>query len=131
MLNNEQIKIAKKLLCLKNKDSVILFSSRLAGWVNSQKKVTGNGVLKGINKILRDLQHKEIKEANELKKINLDKVKNPILRIYGKEIIELHIVAGLGARKIANYLLEKHNKKVSYGTIYNFLKKQKEKDTNG
>jgi hypothetical protein len=131
MLNNEQIKIAKKLLCLKNKDTVILFASRLQGWIQSKKKVTATAILRGVNIILQDLQHKEIREANQLKKVNLSNVKNPVIRVYAKEIINLHVEQGLGARKIANYLLEKHNKKVSYGTIYNFLKQQKEKENNG
>jgi len=82
-------------------------------------------IAKGINKILGDIHKMEIQEAKERRKINLDGVKNPIIRKYAKEILELH-ESGMGVRNIQKTLLEAHRAKISYSSIYRFIKTQKE-----
>ena len=124
MLPQTQIKNLKNLLGIKNEKNAVLFLARLEGWI----KANGNTKLalaKGLNSILKDIHYQEIKSAKELKKINLEGVKNPILLKYGKQIIELKL-QGLGVRRIEKWLWETHRAKISYATIYNFLKHQKE-----
>jgi IS30 family transposase len=72
------------------------------------------------------LQLKEIEEAKEAKKVNLENVKNEVLKKFGDKILELK-EEGLSVRKIAEYINKqsKSKRKISYGTIYNFLKQQK------
>jgi len=124
MLPEQQIKSLMKNLEIKKEKNAVLFLSRLEGWIkaNSSTKIS---LAKGINAILKDIHKKEIQEAQKVKKINLENVKNPILLKYGKQIIELK-AKGLGVRKIEKFLWETHRAKLSYATIYNFLKHQKE-----
>ena len=124
MLPQTQIKNLKNLLGIKNEKNAVLFLARLEGWI----KANGNtkiALAKGLNSILKDIHKKEIQEAQKVKKINLEGVKNPILLKYGKQIIELKL-QGLGVRRIEKWLWETHRVKLSYATIYNFLKHQKE-----
>ncbi len=67
---------------------------------------------------------KEIKEAEELKKINLKDVKNHLIEKYASEIVELYIQTEFGTRKISNILWENHKAKISYSAIYRFLNSQ-------
>jgi len=123
MLPQTQLKGIKNLLGIKNEKNAVLFLARLEGWI----KANGNTKLalaKGLNSILKDIHYQEIKSAKELKKINLEGVKNPILLKYGKQIIELKL-QGLGVRRIEKWLWQTHRAKLSYATIYNFLKHQK------
>jgi len=123
MLPEQQIKGLKNFLGIKEEKNAILFLARLEGWI----KANGNTKLalaKGLNSILKDIHYQEIKSAKELKKINLEGVKNPILLKYGKQIIELKL-QGLGVRRIEKWLWQTHRAKLSYATIYNFLKHQK------
>jgi len=124
MLPGQQIKSLKNLLGIKEEKNAVLFLARLEGWIkaNGSTKIS---LAKGINAILRDIHNKEIKKAQELKKINLEGIKNPILLKYSQKILELK-EKGLGARKIEKYLFEMHRVKISYSSIYRFLKQQKE-----
>jgi len=126
MLPQTQIKNLKNLLGIKNEKNAVLFLARLEGWIkkNGSTKIS---LAKGINAILKDINKKEIQQAQELKKINLENVKNPILLKYGKQIIELKL-QGLGVRRIEKWLWETHRAKISYASIYNFLKQQEIKE---
>jgi len=124
MLPEQQIKSLMKNLEIKKEKNAVLFLSRLEGWIkaNSSTKIS---LAKGINAILKDIHAKEIEKAKELKKINLEGIKNNLIIKYSREIIELHN-KGWGARKIEKYLFEMHRAKISYSSIYRFLKQQKE-----
>jgi hypothetical protein len=134
MLNEEQIKKAKRLLSLKKDESVKVLGARLRGWIKrieeTEKELNGNALIRGLNLILSDLQLKEVEEAKEAKKVNLENVKNEVLKKFGDKILELK-EEGLSVRKIAEYINKKSKRKISYVTIYNFLKQQNKKDTNG
>jgi len=124
MLPEQQIKGLKNFLGIKEEKNAILFLARLEGWIKANKS-TKISLVKGINAILKDIHKKETQQAQELKKINLEGVKNPILLKYSKEILELK-AKGFGVRRIEKFLWETHRAKISYSTIYNFLKHQKE-----
>lgn len=134
MLKEEQIKKAKRLLNLKKDESVSLLGARLRGWIKKieekEEKVTGNALIRGLNLILSDLQLIEVEEAKKAKKVNLENIKNPILKKFGDKILELK-EEGLSVRKIAEYINKQSKRKISYGTIYKFIKEQKEKKNNG
>ena len=121
MLPKNQILTLQKLLNIKNQENVVLFLSRLDGWINNNTN-SPKSLLKGLNTILQDIHKKEIKDAQENKKIEI-KTNNIILKKYAVTIVELHR-KGLGARKIANYLMLNHRAKISYSTIYRFIKEQ-------
>jgi len=134
MLPQTQLKKAQRLLGIKKEENIILFAKRLQGWIRRHGDAT-QSILRGINTILEDIHNQEIQKAKELKKINLENVKNPLLRKYANEIIELY-QEDLGVRKISQILWENHRAKISYSTIYNFLSNQglirkKEKVENG
>ncbi len=123
MLPKTQIKSLMRKLGIKEDKNAIFFISRLEGWINSN----GNSklsLIKGINTILGDIHTREQKSSQKEKKINLEGIKNPLLKKYAKEIIELHN-QGLGARLISKTLWEAHRAKISYSSIYRLLKKQK------
>ena len=124
MLPKTQIKPLMKNLGIKEEKNAVLFLARLKGWIEKNGNTTIS-LAKGINKILDDIHQKEIQEAQELKKINLKGIKNPTLKKYAKEIIELHN-QGLGVRRIEKWLLEAHKAKISYSSIYRLLKQQNE-----
>ena len=124
MLPQTQIKFLMKNLGIKKEKNAVLFLARLRGWVKANGS-TEIALIKGLNSILKDIHYQEIESAKEVKKINLEGVKNPILLKYAKEIIELKL-QGLGVRRIEKILWETHRAKISYSTIYNFLKQQKE-----
>jgi len=126
MLPQTQIKFLMKNLGIKKEKNAVLFLARLKGWVKSNGN-TEIALAKGLNSILKDIHKKEMQQAQELKKINLEGVKNPILLKYAKEIIELKL-QGLGVRRIEKFLFEKHRVKISYATIYNFVKQQEIKE---
>jgi len=123
MLPKTQIKPLMKNLAIKEEKNAVLFLARLQGWVEKNGNTTIS-LAKGINKILKDIHEKEIKKAQEAKKINLENIKNPLLKKYAKEIIELHN-QGWGARRISKWLWEAHRAKISYSSIYRLLKQQK------
>ena len=122
MLPQTQIKKAKRLLGIKTEENTIFFAKRLQGWIRRNGDAT-QSILRAVNIILEDIHQKEIKESQELKKINLKEVKNPLLRKYADEIVELY-QNDLGVRKISQMLWENHRAKISYSTIYNFLSSQ-------
>ena len=124
MLPRSQVKGIMKNLAIKEEKNAVLFLARLQGWIEKNGNTTIS-IAKGINKILTDIHYKEIKKAQEMKKINLQTIKNPLLKKYAKEIIELHN-KGLGARRIEKWLWETHRAKISYSSIYRLLKQQKE-----
>jgi len=124
MLPRSQIKGIMKKLSIKEEKNAVFFLARLQGWIEKNGNTTIS-IAKGINKILKDIHYKEIKKAQELKKINLENVKNPLLKKYASEIIELHN-QGWGVRRIEKWLLEAHKAKISYSSIYRLLKQQKE-----
>ena len=125
MLPRTQVKGIMKKLAIKDEKNAVLFLARLKGWIEKNGN-TNISLAKGINKILDDIHQKEIQKAQETKKINLETIKNPLLKKYAKEIIELHN-QGLGARRIEKWLWETHRAKISYSSIYRLLKQQKEK----
>ena len=124
MLPQTQIKSLMKKLAIKEEKNAVFFLARLQGWIekNGNTKIS---IAKGINKILNDIHKKEMQKAQKFKKINLQTIKNPLLKKYAKEIIELHN-QGLGARRIEKWLWETHRAKISYSSIYRLLKQQKE-----
>ena len=124
MLPRSQIKGIMKKLGIKEEKNAVFFLARLQGWIEKNGNTTIS-IAKGINKILNDIHQNEIKKAQEMKKINLQTIKNPLLKKYAKEIIELH-KQGLGARRIEKWLWETHRAKISYSSIYRLLKQQKE-----
>ena len=112
-----------KKLAIKDEKNAVLFLARLKGWIEKNGNTTIS-LAKGINKILNDIHEKEIQNAQKMKKINLENVKNPLLKKYASEIIELHN-QGWGVRRIEKWLLEAHKAKISYSSIYRLLKQQK------
>lgn len=123
MFPKTQLKPLMKKLVIKEEKNAVFFLKRLESWL--QKNGTSSiSIAKGINKILDDIHQLEIQKAQELKRLDLAKVKNPILRKYAKEILELH-ESGMGVRNIQKTLLEAHRAKISYSTIYRFIKEQK------
>ncbi len=122
MLPKAQVKGIMKKLSIKKEENAVYFLSRLEGWVASNGNTTIS-LAKAINKILGDIHSREIKEAEELKKINLGNVKNNLIEKYSNEIVELYI-KGYGTRKIEKIMWENHKAKISYSAIYRFLKDQ-------
>jgi hypothetical protein len=122
MLPKTQLKPLMKNLTIKEEKNAAFFLARLEGWVKKNGNTTIS-LAKGINKILRDIHQKEIKEAQKLKEINLENIKNHLLKKYAKEIIRLHKEEGLGVRRIEKWLWETHRAKISYSSIYRLLKK--------
>ena len=123
MLPRTQVKPLMKKLAIKEEKNIAYFLKRLEGWINKNGNTTIS-LAKGINKILNDIHQKEIQEAQELKKINLNEIKNPLIKKYAKEIIELHN-QGWGVRRIEKWLYEAHRAKISHSSIYRFIKQQK------
>jgi IS30 family transposase len=116
-----QVKSLMQKLSIKEEKNAVFFLKRLEGWINKNGNTTIS-LAKGINKILDDIHYREIQKAKELKKINLEGIKHPYLKKYGKEIIELH-EQGLGVRRIQKWLWEAHRAKISHSSIYRFIKK--------
>jgi hypothetical protein len=123
MLPKTQIKPLMKKLALKEEKSAVFFLKRLEGWIRANGH-TDISLAKGINKILDDIHKKEIEKAQQIKKINLQNIKHPYLKKYGKEIIELH-QQGWGVRRIQKWLWAAHKAKISHSSIHRFLKQQK------
>ena len=121
MFVEKQLEKLKNLLNLQDKENAKLFTIRLKKWLEKNGN-TSQSITKAIIVILTDLHKQEIEQANKLKKINLEKVKNPILLRFGSEIMRLHN-QGLGSRKIAEYFKLKKIK-ISHSTIYRFIKEQ-------
>ena len=121
MFPKTQIRPLMQILGIKEEKNAVFFLKRLEGWINKNGN-TSISIAKGINKILYDIYQKE---KNETKKINLDGIKNPLIKKYAKEILELHN-QGLGARRIQKHLYEAHRAKISHSSIYRYLKAQKE-----
>jgi len=121
MLPRMQVKSLMQKLSIKEEKNAVFFLKRLEGWINKNGNTTIS-LAKGINKILDDIHYREIQKAKELKKINLEGIKHPYLKKYGKEIIELH-EQGLGVRRIQKWLWEAHRAKISHSSIYRFIKK--------
>jgi len=126
MFNEQQLVKLQKLLNLKETNSAKGFLVRLSNFLK-QNNVNQSTLTKGILIILEDLHKQEAIKAKKVKKINLDNVKNPVILKYANKILELSS-KGLGVRKIEKYLKTTHNARVSYVTIYNFLKNQKAKN---
>lgn len=124
MLPQTQIKPLMVKLGIREEKNAVLFLARLKGWIEKNGN-TAISLSKGINKILKDIHEKEIKEAQKLKEINLGDIKNPLLKKYAKEIIRLNQEEGLGVRRIEKWLWETHRAKISYSSIYRLLKQQK------
>jgi len=123
MLPQTQIKPLMAKLGIKEEKNAVLFLARLKGWVEKNGNTTIS-LAKGINKILDDIHQKEIKEAEEMKKINLSKVKNKLIEKYANEIVELYTEKELGVRRIQQWLWDAHRAKISYSSIYRFLQSQ-------
>jgi len=133
MLPQTQIKPLMKKLAIKEEKHIAYFLKRLEGWINANGNTTIS-LAKAINTILDDIHQKEIQKAQELKKINLKNVKNPLLQKYGNEIVKLYTEKELGVRRIQKWLFETHRAKISYSSIYRFLQSQnliRKKEGNG
>jgi hypothetical protein len=126
MVSAIQIQQLVRNLNLKNEKNAIFFLLRLEGWIRDNKS-SKKALARGINKILNSIHQQEQEQKTEqLKKINLENIKNNFIIKYAEKIIELHEKQGLGARKIEKYLWENHRAKVSHSTISRFLKQQKQ-----
>ena len=123
-MKKNSVKSLKKLLAFKEEQSVLRFLARLSGWISS-KPLTQKSLLNALNTILKDLHRAEAENAQKALKINLNSIKNPLLKKYASEILELHL-SGHGVRAIEKTLKLKHNVKISYSTIHRFLKQQGE-----
>jgi len=88
----------------------------------TKKEITPIIVLKSFF-ILEEVKKKRYN--NNAKALALLKNKNVVIEKYADEIIDLHM-RGWGSRRIAKYIKEKHNKDISYSTIYKFLKAYKQ-----
>ena len=101
---------------------------RIANFIRKEAEKSGGEitpiiVLKSFF-ILNEVKKKRYN--NSAKALALLKNKNVVIEKYADEIIDLHVLRGWGSRKIAKYIKEKHNKDISYSTIYKFLKTYKE-----
>ena len=100
---------------------------RMANFIRKEAEKTGGEitpiiVLKSFF-ILDEVKNKRYN--NSAKALALLKNKNVVIEKYADEIIDLHILKGWGSRRIAKYIKEKHNKDISYSSIYKFLKTYK------
>ena len=116
------IRALQNTLAFKEEQSVLRFLARLQGWLQ-QKPLTQKSLLNALNTILRDLHRVEQKNAKKQLKVNLNGIKNQLIKKYANEILTLHN-SGSGVRSIEKTLKLKHNIKISYGTIYRFLQQQ-------
>ena len=123
MLPRMKIKSLMKQLGIKEEKHIALFLKRLEGWISKNGNTTIS-LLAGIDKILKDIHQKEIQESQKIKEINLSGVKNPLIKKYAKEIIELHTEKEFGVRRIQTWLWENHRAKISHSSIHRFLKSQ-------
>ena len=103
---------------------------RIANFIRKEAEKTGGEitpiiVLKSFF-ILNEVKKKRYN--NNAKALALLKNKNVVIEKYADEIIDLHILRGWGSRRIAKYIKEKHNKDISYSSIYKFLKTYKEEE---
>lgn len=130
MFNEKKIATLKRLLALKERDNVTLFSYRLKKFVEKNAKIDKEKneveieqgtIIEGMTIILENLHIQEKSQAQEKIKVNLKNIKHPTIRKYANEIIELH-KEGLGARSIKKILEMEYKSKVSHVSIYNFLK---------
>ena len=130
MFNEKKIATLKRLLALKERDNVTLFSYRLKKFVEknakidkekNEVKIEQGAIIEGMTIILENLHIQEKSQAQEKIKVNLKNIKHPTIRKYANEIIELH-KEGMGARSIKKILEMEYNAKVSHVSIYNFLK---------
>jgi len=123
-MKKNSIRALQRFLAFKSEETTLRFLARLSGWIES-KPNTQKSLLSALNLILRDLHRVEQENAQKALKINLNDIKNPLLKKYANEILELH-KNGYGVRKIEKFLQTNHNAKISYGSIYRFLLQQKE-----
>jgi hypothetical protein len=121
-MKKNSIKSLQKLLAFKSEETTLRFLARLQGWVES-KPLTQKSLLSALNTILKDLHHQEAENAKKQLKINLNSIKNPALKKYASEILELHR-SGHGVRYIEKFLQTNHNAKISYSSIHRFLRQQ-------
>ena len=121
-MKKNSVKSLKKFLAFKEEETTLRFLARLQGWLQ-QKPLTQKSLLSALNLILRDLHHQEQEKAKKALKINIVGIKNPVLKKYASEILELHR-SGHGVRYIEKFLQINHNAKISYSTIHRFLKQQ-------
>ena len=122
-MKKNSLKSLQKILAFKEEKSVLRFLARLQGWIES-KPLTQKSLVNGLNTILKDLHKAEQKNAQKALKINISEVKNPLIKKYASEILELHR-SGHGVRAIEKTLKLKHNIKISHSTIHRFLSQQK------
>ena len=125
MFPKTQLKPLMDKLGIKKEKNAVFFLKRLEGWIDKNGH-SSISIAKGLNKILSDIYQMEIQEAQKSKQINLSNIKNPLIRKYANEILELH-QSGMGVRNIHKTLLEAHRAKISPSSIYRFIKKQNER----
>ena len=130
MFNEKKIATLKRLLALKERDNVTLFSYRFKKFVEKNAKIKDGkitieqgAIIEGMTIILENLHIQEKLSAKEKIKVNLSGIKHPVLRKHGEEIIQLN-KEGLGARRIKKLLELEYNAKISHTAIYSFLKQQ-------
>jgi len=127
-MKKNSIRALQKMLAFKEEQSVLRFLARLSGWIES-KPLTQKSLLNALNLILKDLHRVEQENAQKALKINLNDIKNPLIKKYASEILELHR-SGHGVRYIEKFLQINHNAKISYSTIHRFLQQQSESGEN-
>ena len=132
MFNEKKVETLKRLLGLKERDNVTLFSYRFKKFVEknakidkekNEVKIEQGAIIEGMTIILENLHIQEKTQAKEKIKVNLSGIKHPVLRKHGEEIIQLN-KEGLGARSIKKLLELEYNAKVSHTAIHNFLRQQ-------
>ncbi|CAM3556315.1 hypothetical protein [Arcobacter aquimarinus] len=105
-----------KILGFKTIEDFEMFSKRYLKYLENQT-LTKNRIMSGFF-ILVEIQ----KEAHKNKSlINFDNVKNPFIKKYANEILDLR-KNGSGSLSITNFLFENHRVKISRGTIEKFYK---------
>ena len=123
MLPRTQIKALMRKLAIKEEENANFFLRRLEGWIKANGNNT-TSLAKGLNRILDDIHQREEQKAQEIKKINLDGIKNKLIAKYANEIVKLYTEKELGVTRIQDWLWEFHRAKISYSSIYRFLQSQ-------
>lgn len=116
MFSQKKKEYYSKVLGFKSPADFEAFSKRYLKYLE-QDELTKNRIMSGFF-ILLEIQKQSLQNKNL---INLDGIKNPHIKKYSKEILDLR-KNGLGGQAIEKYLYEHHRVKVSRGTIEKFYK---------
>ena len=116
MLTQKKREYYSKVLGFKNLNEFEEFSKRYLKYLE-QEKLTKNRIMAGFF-ILLEIQKQSLQNRNI---INLEGIKNPHIKKYSQEILDLR-KKGLGSQAIIKHLYENHRVKVSRGTVEKFYK---------